>query len=228
MSVKGKLVKAYLYKAEWTITYSGTGEFKLRVGNTLSNAIGVSTIVADLGTELTSILGSTGYSLSGSSSPITITLAEDYAFSGISFSVEEADATVTVSLSRKFPSSITTPTEGNGFYKLGSETSLDKNYEIETQDITSKDSEGDRETVSQIRGVSMSPTNFFTSTGNFEALRKQWELSLPVILCDITPEQYQNYAVYNMTSLSQGATVNQVVDFTAEFERTGSTTQLTS
>jgi hypothetical protein len=200
----------------------------LSIGGEKSAAIADTAAAGAVETILQALTPSTDVTVSGTLPNLVIAFAGDYAFSGINVEVASSDATVTVAVARKFPISITSPTEGNGYYKLGLESNLDKTFDLETQDVTNKDSGGNRETASQIRGVTINPTNFFLSTGNFLALRKQWEISQPVIICDITPEQYQDFAVYNIKSLNQGATVNQVVDFTAEFERTGATTELTS
>ena len=227
-TIQGNLVRLYLYKAVWTLTYSGTGEFKVRVGDTLTAAQDVSSVDATLEAAIEGIIGADNVTVTGGSSPLTIEFAEDYSFSGINLEVEDADATATVAIARTFPASITTATEGNGFYKMGAESSFDKTFGMETQDITNKDSGQYRETASQIRDIALTASNFYLSTENFSALRKQWELGYPVIICDVTPEQYQDYGVYNMTNLSQTSNVNEVVGFSVDFTLTGSVTELTS
>lgn len=224
-TLNGSLVTLYLYKAVWTLTYAGTGGFKLRIGDTETATI---TDTADLGDSLESaldtVLGAGNYSVSGT---YDITLLEDYAFSGINFEIAEADSGVTVSIARKFPTAITTASEANGFYIMGAETSLDKTMTIESQDVTSKSSGGWKESASQIRSIAHSSANYFMSTENYKALKKQFELLNPVIICDIDPDiattkHIQNYGVYVINSLAQSAVHNQVVDFTADFELTGS------
>ena len=227
MSTKsGSLVKVYLYKAEWDLTISSSSgdNFKIRVGNEVTADIADTASDSTIQSALQALSPSTDVAYSSG----VIAFSGDYAFSGINVAIEDADSTVTVSVARSFPSSITTPTEGNGFYKMGAETAFDKTYTMETQDVTNKDSDGNRETVSQIRDVAVNPTNFYLSTGNFNALIKQWEISQPVIIMDVTPEGYQDYAVYTIGDISQSANFNEVVSFTASFNRTGSTTQLTS
>lgn len=232
-TVSGSIVKAYLYKGVWTLTATGTGGFNLRVGGTLSALIDIDTLALDVAGVLRTILGKDNYTISGAGSPLTITLAGDYAFSGISFGIENATSGATVSIVRAFPTVITTASEANGFYIMGAESSLDKTYNIESQDITNKESGGWKTSESQIRSISLSTQNYYLSTGNYDKLVKQFEKKLPVIICDIEPDvtgtsHIQNYGVYNINSLSQGAVSNEVVDFTADFELTGEPTRISA
>lgn len=232
--IQGSLVKLYLYKAEWTLAYSGTGSFKLRIGDTLSPTITDMAELADsLDSALGSVLGSGNYTITGSSSPFTITLASDYAFSGIGFSVEDAEAGVTVSVERLFPTSITSPTEGNGYYKMGGQTSLEKSYSNETQDVTDVDSYPYRKTVSQIKDITLTSSMFYLTEANYEALVKQYELLNQVILCDLDPsqsggDQKQNFGVYTINNLTHSSNFNEVVAFNAEFALSGEPTAVTS
>ena len=233
MSKQGSLVRLYLYKAVHTLTYSGTGAFYLRIGGDLTAEItDTADIVDSIQSALDTTLGAANYTFAGgSSSPWTITLIEDYAFSGIPFEVASADAGVTVSIARTFPASTAdAKTEANGYYKMGAETSLDKNFDIESQNVTSKDSGGFTQTESQIRTIDLSGSNYYISTGYYSALRKQFELLYPVVICDIDPdvngssEQLLNFGVYTMTGLQQGSTHNQVVEFSVDFQLTGEPT----
>jgi len=232
--VQGSLVRAYLYKAVWTLTeISGGGEYYLRVGAETS---GVITMASSTGADIQTLLLAMTQFTAGdvtvtgdAGGDFTITFLADYAFSGITVEVADADATVTATVARTFQTTLVTKSEGNGYYKLGAETSMDKNMEIENQDVTNKDSDSWRETKSQIRQVGLSTQNFFLSTENYDKLVGQWKLSLPVVICDTEPnvtgtEQIQNFGVYNINNITQGATFNQNVEFTADFQLTGSPT----
>ena len=235
--VQGSLVRAYLYKALWTLTVTTTSgdDFYLRIGSETSTAIKDT----DDGSAVAAILQAmtqftaTDITSDGSAGDITIYFIGDYAFSGITVEVVDADATVTATVARTFQTTLVTKSEGNGYYKLGAETSMDKNMEIENQDVTNKDSDSWRETKSQIRQVGLSTQNFFLSTENYDKLVGQWKLSLPVVICDTEPnvtgtEQIQNFGVYNINNITQGATFNQNVEFTADFQLTGSPTRVTT
>ena len=235
--VQGSLVRAYLYKALWTLTVTTTSgdDFYLRIGSETSTAIkdtddgAAVAVILQAMTQFTA----TDITSDGDAGDITIYFIGDYAFSGITVEVADADATVTATVARTFQTTLVTKSEGNGYYKLGAETSMDKNMEIENQDVTNKDSDSWRETKSQIRQVGLSTQNFFLSTENYDKLVGQWKLSLPVVICDTEPnvtgtEQIQNFGVYNINNITQGATFNQNVEFTADFQLTGSPTRVTT
>jgi len=235
--VQGSLVRAYLYKALWTLTVTttSTDDFYLRIGSETSTAIKDTDDGAAIQTILRAMtqFAATDVTSDGDAGDITISFIGDYAFSGIGVEIVDADATVTATVARTFQTTLVTKSEGNGYYKLGAETSMDKNMEIENQDVTNKDSDSWRETKSQIRQVGLSTQNFFLSTENYDKLVGQWKLSLPVVICDTEPnvtgtEQIQNFGVYNINNITQGATFNQNVEFTADFQLTGSPTRVTT
>jgi len=233
--MQGSLVKAYLYKAEWKLTYSGSsGAFKLRVGNEETANIDVSIVPSELETALEglSFFSSGDVSVSGSSSPVTITLTGDYAFSGIPFEIASADSGVTVSIARSFPSSPLSLTEANGFYTMGLETNFEKSRDQDTQDITNKESGRFKETVSQTRTITLNADYFYLTTANYEKLKNQYELGYSVVICDVSPHttttnQDLCFSTCNITSLSKTASYNEVVAFTASFEVTGEPTTIT-
>lgn len=230
----GNLVRLYLYKGVWTLTEGGSGTYKLRVD-------GEETAVLEIGVDGASQIQSallaldvfdTGdVAVSGTSSPFTITLGGDFLCSGIPIEIADADATATITIARSFPATHATVNETNGFYLMGAEYNLDKSYDLEIQDVTSKSSSGWKESVAQVRSSTLSASNFFLTEENFTALKNQWMGLHPVIICDIDPQedtsvQNQNYGVYNITSLQETSNQNGVVEFSASFELTGSITEV--
>lgn len=234
--VQGSLVRAYLYQSVWTLTEtSGSGEYYLRVGAETS---GVITMASSTGANIQTLLLAMTQFSSGdvtvtgdAGGAFTISFLADYAFSGIGVEIADADSTAVVAVARTFQTTLVTKSEANGYYKMGVETSLDVNMEIENQDVTSKDSAGWRETKSQIKQLGLSASNFYTSTENYDKLVGQYELALPVVICYTEPdvtgtEQVQNFGVYNINSINQNATFNQNVEFSADFQLTGSPTRV--
>ena len=235
--VQGSLVRAYLYKSVWKLVISTTSgnDFYLLIGAEKTTAIADTDNGAAIQTILRAMtqFAATDVTATGDPDNVTISFIGDYAFSGIGVEIADAAATVTATVARTFQTTLVTKSEGNGYYKLGAETSMDKNMEIENQDVTNKDSDSWRETKSQIRQVGLSTQNFFLSTENYDKLVGQWKLSLPVVICDTEPnvtgtEQIQNFGVYNINNITQGATFNQNVEFTADFQLTGSPTRVTT
>jgi predicted secreted protein len=235
--VNGGVVRAYLYKSVWTLTVGSSGgdTYKLRIGGETTAAIADTASASAIQAAVRALdqFEDTDVTVTGASSPFTISFIGDYTFSGIGVEVVDVAATVTVSVARSFPTIITNPTEANGFYIMGAESSLDKSYSLESQDITNKESDGWKESESQIRSITLSAQNYFMSTADYDKLQKQFEKNQPVILCDIEPNvtgtsHIQNYGIYIMNSLNQGGVHNQVVDFTADFELTGEPTRVTA
>jgi len=235
-SIQGSLVRAYLYKAVWTLTEtSGSGEYYLRVGAETS---GVITMGSSTGANIQTLLLAMTQFTAGdvtvtgdAGGDFTITFLADYAFSGIGVEIANADATAVVAVARTFQTTLVTKSEANGYYKMGVETSLDVNMEIENQDVTSKDSDSWRETESQIRQIGLSASNFYASTENYDKLVGQYKLSLPVVICYTEPnvtgtEQIQNFGVYNINNITQNATFGTNVEFSADFQLTGSPTRV--
>lgn len=230
---QGSLVKLYLYKGVWSLAWTGVGDYFLRVGGTLTGSINTdATTIAQIQTELDTILGATNCVVTGSNfvSPYTITLAVDYLFSGVGFEVASTTAT-TMAVTRTFPAVPEAHTEGNGYYLMGSEHSLAKSMDLEIQDITNKESGQWKESIGQIRTIALNPSHYFLTEKYFSALYNQYKIAQPIIVFEILPTQTfttqdDSYGIYNILNLTENSTQNTVVDFTANFELTGEPTEI--
>lgn len=233
---QGNLVRLYLYKAVWTLTFSGVGNYVLRVGGTNTPSFEVATAsVADVQSALNTILGASNSVVTGTDtvSPYTITLAEDYLFSGVPFEVSSTTGTAAVTVARSLPASPETHSEGNGYYLMGAEYDLSKSMDLEIQDITNKTSSNWKESIGQVRSWTQNPSHYFLTDGYFSALYAQYKIAQPILICDISPSEtsgtQDNYfGIYFPTNLSETSTQNQVVEFTATFELTGEPTEVTA
>jgi predicted secreted protein len=230
---QGSLVRLYLYKAVWSLSWTGSGNYVLRCNdaNTASMESDTTT-VAQLQAQFDSLVGAGNSVVAGTDtvSPYTITFAADYLFSGIPIEVVSTTATTTV-VARVFPSAPETHSEANGYYLMAAEYDLSKSMDLEIQDVTSKSSGGWKESVGQIRSWTLNPSHYFLTDGNFDALLNQYNLPQPVIICDVAPTETAGtqdnfFGIYNILNLTEQSSQNAVVDFTANFELTGEPTEV--